>query len=191
MCACERRRVIAQPRGARPRGPAVVARESQPGPPHLDGSRDDAGSRFKKVIRAPALQAVRLVWVPRTSRSATPKRPFVGNKNDVAFSVPDTGSGRLCTVLFFGVPTKMQLTPRSLATNSSGSSKSYRTGRASPLLDDEMRISEKRADAVLAHQQRGSRKRSSASARQKTSFASSTTRVKEIFFAFRLVKNPA
>ena len=89
MCACERRRVIAQPRGARPRGPAVVARESQPGPPHLDGSRDDAGSRFKKVIRAPALQAVRLVWVPRTSRSATPKRPFVGNKNDVAFSVPD------------------------------------------------------------------------------------------------------
>ena len=83
---------------------------------------------------------------------------------------------------------KMQLTPRSLATNSSGSSKSYRTGRASPLLDDEMRISEKRADAVLAHQQRGSRKRSSASARQKTSFASSTTRVKEIFFAFRLVK---
>ena len=54
-------------------------------------------------------------------------------ENDVAFSVP-VG----CTVLFFGVPTKMQLTPRSLATNSSGSSKSYRTRRASPLLDDEI-----------------------------------------------------
>ena len=51
----------------------------------------------------------------------------------MAFSVP-VG----CTVLFFGVPTKMQLTPRSLATNSSGSSKSYRTRRASPLLDDEI-----------------------------------------------------
>ena len=125
--------------------------------------------------------------MPRTSRSATPKRPFVGRKNDVAFSVPAAPF----SFSHFGVPTKMQLTPRSLATNSSGSSKSYRTGRASPLLDDEMRISEKRADAVLAHQQRGSRKRSSASARQKTSFASSTTRVKEIFFAFRLVKIPA
>ena len=87
------------------------------------------------IFRAPALQAVRLVWVPRTSRSATPKRPFVGRKMTWHFRF------RFRSALhrsLFGVPTKMQLTPRSLATNSSGSSKSYRTGRASPLLDDEI-----------------------------------------------------
>ena len=53
----------------------------------------------------------------------------------------------------------------------------------------------KLADALLAHEGSAPRKRTAprfcSTARQKTSFASSTTRAKEIFFAFRLVKIPA
>ena len=116
------------------------------------------------IIRAPALQAVRLVWVPRTSRSATPKRPFVGNKNDVAFSVPDpVGSGALHRSLF-------RRSDQDAAHPSLAGDQLKRQQQKLPhstriaATRRRNRISEKRADAVLAHQQRGSRKRSSASA---------------------------